>query len=517
MQTDKLIWGRFDSTDDEYEAVLAYAKSHRQISYAEFDADTVSEVNLFALHEHFDFEALDETLDQILKALPAIKRIFARPITRLRDSSVILPVESVRVVNNATIVHASGHSELWDDITEEGLRPKKLLTVNHEDDYSIYENIAFARAIEIILRLIARNMRLLKDMLYASRDLKFNLLEREDHIAYYLAIGKLHIGYIRDYDRYLKSAEQSLDKLLFIDRVIRARLGSPIYKHCKHRLGKFELKKTNIFRHHKDYRRIYQLLKFFSDSKIGEYGSDEMPAASGEGYGVFCTLITLFAVGHFNFTFENRPIDLFDLHEVCTYKDWRLKIESLPFEDRRVLRFTFMKDAVYTVLLLPAVDQTCGEEVMRRLSAQYEADELLTAEPYEEAGGVYISLFDLESFRRIQQILLRGMICADRKREICPFCSGALSRAEGEGLIYECAACRTQIAHLTCPEKGAAYYATRIKNAKPPAPEQRESARRDKRLYDRMIEAGMHFRNITPIADGGEIICPKCGKIHPFV
>lgn len=519
MQTDKLYWGRFDATADEYAPILAYAQAHRQIRYAEFDADTVSEVNLFALRENFDFEAFDETLDRIIKTLPAIKRIFSHPITRLKDSSVILPVESVRVVNNTTIVHASVHSELWDNITEDGLRPKKLLTINHEDDYSIYENLAFARAIDIILQLVARNMRLMKDMLYASRDLKFNLLEREDHLAYYLALGKLHIGYIHDYDQYLEAAQKSLDKLVFVDRVIRARLGSPIYKHCKRRLGKFELKKTNIFRHHKDYRRIYQLLKFFSDARIGEFDSDaDRLDASNEGYTAYCTLLALFAAGHFNFSFGDRPIDLFGLNAVCTCKDWRLKIESLPFEEGRALRFTFVKDAVYTILLLPTVNVAhgSGEDALRRLGALYDADEYLIADPYEEAGGAYISLFDLESFRRIQQILLRGMIFADRAREICPFCSRTLSRAEGDTVIYECAACRTQIAHLTCPEKGMPYYATRIKNAKPPAPELRESARRDRRLYSRMIEAGMHFRNITAIGDVGEIVCPNCGKIHPF-
>lgn len=519
MQTEQYI-GRFDRTEDDYAPILqfarAFAHAHDYLRYSEFDAATVGQLNLFALRENFDFDALDEALEKIIKALPAIKRIFAKPIIRLKDSGAILPVESVRVVNNATIVHASSHSELWEDITEDGLRPRKLLTINHEDDYSIYENIAFCRAIDVILQLVSRNIRILRDMLYADRDMRFNLLERENHIAYFLAIGKLHIGYVRDYEQYRERAERCLDQLMFIDRVIRARLGSPVYKKCRRSSGKFTLKKTNIFRNHKDYHRIYLLLRWFSDAKLIEAAEADALEGSDEGYRVFCSMLALFAAGHFNFGFdEERQIDCLNLNAECAFKAWKLKLETLTCGDHKAIRFTFVKDYLYRVILIPTTDRSRGKVMLDSFRVRYDAEEYLLADPVEEGNEqIYLSLYDVESFRRLQQIILRGMIYADGKRDICPFCGKALTKSDDEesGEAYECKACRTQIMHLTCPERELPYFATRIVHHRPS--ENASRIYRDKLVYNRYLEGQLHFRNITRIAEGERIVCPQCGKIH---
>lgn len=520
MPTDnKRVGARFDRPDDDYAAILRFAQECNMIRYSQFDAYTVRRVNLFALRENFNFDELEATLDVILKTLPAIKRIFAKPIIRLKDSSEILPVESARVVNNRTIIHVSGHSELWDDITSEGLKPRKLLTLNHEDDYAIYENIAFARAIDIILMLVSRNMRIMKDMLYANRELRFNLLERVNHLAYFLAIGKLHIGYVRDYDKYRAAAERCMEKLLFIDSVIRARLGSPVYKKCRRRSEKLTLKKTNVFRMHKDYHRIYLLLKWFSDAKIADMEMTETPSeGSGEGYNVFCSLLSLFAAGHFNYVFrEDRLIDFFHLNVDCAFEGWKLKLETLSCGDYTGIRFTFYKDLLYRVILIPATDGERGEKAIECFKERYAAEEYLIADPFgEERSHVYLSLFDIDSFRRIQQILLRGMIRTDQKRDVCPFCGRELSHIEQPdgGMLHECVACRMQIFDLICPERQAPYTATKIKNFKLPEAELSGLIRKDRLLYDRYIESQMHFRNITDIGLSTDIICPKCGHVH---
>lgn len=513
MQADKLLVGRFDRPDDDYGPILRFARECNHIRYSEFDAQTIRRLNLFALRENFDFNALEETLDRIVKTLPAIKRIFAKPIIRLKDSPEIMPVESVRVVNNKTIVHAALHSELWDGITEDGLKPRKLLTLNHEDQYAIYENIAFVRAIDLIMQLVGKNIRLLRDMLYIGRDLKFNLLERENHLAYFLAIGKLHIGYVRDYDKYCVAAERCLDKLLYIDRTIRLGLGSPIYKHCK-QSGKFTLKKTNVFRSHKDYHRIYLLLKWFADAKIDD-AEPTRPTETDEGYRTFCSLLAIFAAGHFNFAFpEDEEIDFFDLNINGVFEGWKLKLETLTCGAYAGIRFTLVKDYTYRVVLLPTTDPERGREVLIQFRAHFDAEEYLLAAPIEEERRhIYLDLHDIESFRRLQQVLMRAMIYSDAKRDSCPFCGRQLVSGEDrEEEVYECASCRTQILHLTCPDRGRAYFATQINHFR--AREADPRIRRDKLLYGRYIEAQMHFRNITAIGDRLELICPQCGHSH---
>lgn len=503
---------------DDYAALWQFAKRSRSLTYPQLDAALVRQVNLFALKENFDFQGLEAALDEIIKSLPAIKRIFAHPITRLRDVGEIMPVESVRVVNNRTIVHASAHSELWDDITEDGMRPKKLLTVSYEDNYSIYENVAFVRTVDIILHLVRKNIRLLRNMLYASSDLSFNLLERLNHPEYYLAIGKLHIGYVRDYDRYRPSAERCLAKLIHIEGTIRARLSAPIYRKCKRKSGKIALKKTNIFRNHKDYHRIYLLLKWFADERIDE--TEEIaPITEESGYTTFCLLLTLFAAGHFHFTFpEEQKIDLTAPHAVATFGGWHLTVDTVPYEGAQAILLSLSKDATYKVILLPATHPEEGRATLQKLRLSYPANEYLLAlsdEELAEQGEISLSLFDIESFRRLQQILLRGMIYCDHTRDTCPFCGRPLrySQVEGEGARHECGGCRTQIYSAVCPNMGYPYYYTRIGNFKPEgAPDTRTL--RDSLLYARYLEAKMYFRNITPIDEEGKILCPRCGKSH---
>jgi ribosomal protein S27AE len=126
-----------------------------------------------------------------------------------------------------------------------------------------------------------------------------------------------------------------------------------------------------------------------------------------------------------------------------------------------------------------------------------------------------LSLFDIESFRRIQQILLRGMIYSDHQRDICPFCGDSLRYVEPEGDAprYECGKCRTDLFSGICPTAGLPYSYTRIRNHKATAPSDHRTLQ-DPLLYQRYLEAQMHFRNITPIGEDGKIICPRCGKSH---
>ena len=503
---------------DDYTALLQFAKESGSLTYPQLDAALVRQVNLFAIKENFDFQGLETALDEILKALPAIKRIFAHPITRLRDVGEIMPVESVRVVNNRTIVHASAHSELWDNITEDGMSPRKLLTVSHEDNYSIYENVAFVRTVDIILHLVRKNIRLLRNMLYANSDLSFNLLERLNHPEYYLAIGKLHIGYVRDYDQYRPQAERCLTKLLHIESAIQARLASPIYRKCKKKSGKIDLKKTNIFRNHKDYHRIYLLLKWFADVKIDE-PEEILPTTEEGGYNVFCHLLTLFAAGHFHFTFpEEQRIDLLAPGVSATFSGWRLSIDPIRCEGGQAILLSLSKDAIYKIVLLPTTHPEEGRAILQRLRLTCLANEYLLVLPEEESaeqGDLLLSLFDVESFRRLQQILFRGMIYCDHTRDACPFCGRPLryEDPEGETEHYECGGCRTQIYSAVCPHSSEPFYYTQIQNYKPQGTPDLRTLR-DPLLYGRYLEAQLYFRNITPIDEEGKMICPRCHKYH---
>ncbi len=485
--------GRFDRPEDEYAPILARLGDRSGISYAEFDSYIIRGVNLFALRDNFDFDGLDAVMDRIIRVIPSIRKIFASPITHLKDADEIMSAETVRIVNNRTIVHASGHSELWGDLTAEGIKPRKLLTVTHEDDYTIYENLVFVRAVDTIRVLVERNMRILREMLYACKELNFNLLDRTEHIQYYLAIGKLRVGYVRDFEKIRERAERLWGKLCYVDRVIRAGMVQPVYKKCRRQSGALTLKKTNIFRMQKDYHRIYLLMKWFDDLQIDEIREDERKA--GQGYAIFCAMLSVFAAGHFNFTFaQDERVDFSDLHTKCAFLGWNLEIDRVE----EALLFTFQKEKQYKILLLPITDGERQKDELAFYQSRVKADEYLLADAFFAGEGkVYLSLFDLDSFRKIQQILLRGMICADERFDVCPFCGQPLHEESDEvlGSYHACGFCGTEILRQSCPNTGKTYPVTRIGGQKPS---------RD----------GMRYRNITPIGADGELLCPFCGEEH---
>lgn len=447
------------------------------ISYPDFDALTQTDLNLFALREYIDLEGLESTLDRILSALPALRHIFSAPIIRLRDSGEILPVEAVRVVNNKTLAHISVHSELWQNVRDGQLIPRKLLSIRQEDDYALYENIVFARTVDAILRLTAANSAVLRDMLYANREMRFNLLERENHPSYFLALGKLHTGYLRDYDKYLLPIERCFEKLASIERTLIPRLSMPVYKKCKKSKTKLSLKRTNIFRSQKDYRKLYSLAKYLSD--IGETDLSEASRVDADEYARFCAMLCVFSAGHFNFKFDKyRTIDFTNINTSARFGDWILTLKA---EDGGIV-IAVKKEYEYKIILA----LTDG--------GAREADEIVRVTP-DGIDSMRLSLYDIDSFRRIQQMLLRAMVYADDSHESCPFCGKAMTQTDDS---YECGACRTVIRAHICPEIGTGYYSTAIKNFV------RKS--RGEGLY--------HYRNITPISDEGAPLCPICGKEH---
>ena len=472
--------------NNPYRALRAYAASP-PAPYQTFDSATQTGLNLFALREDFDFDTLCEILDKIIAVLPALKRIFSEPIIRLRDSNEILPVEAVRIVNNKTLSHISVHSELWSNIQDGRLLPRKLMTIRYEDDYAIYENIIFARTVDIILNFTAKNLSVLRNMLYANHELRFNLLERENHPLYFLALGKLHTGYLRDYDKYLLPIEKCFERLNTIEHTLIPRLSMAVYKKCRKKTTKLALKKTNIFRSHKDYRKLYSLAKFFSDSGLDSLAYDIEDPLFDRDYLTYCSMLCVFAAGHFNFTFDsNQTINFTSINTNAGFGDWHLNIR----EEAGIIALTVSKDSKYRILLCPP-----------NCEATADADEIIHVSP-DGNNGIRLSIYDIESFRRIQQILLRGIINTDKTHEICPFCGKTLKVADDGS--FECGACRTVIKENSCPETNKYYFTTQIKYFRNPKKTKKYSC----------SDGTMFFRNITPINENCEFLCPHCGKVH---
>ena len=254
---------------ENYKKIEPFILKHPRLFYVELDYLIVHELTLFTVDPDFSFEALDAELNVILGALPAIKRIFAQPCIHLKEQNVILPTESVRIINRDTVQHIASHSELWSNVKKNEIKPAKLLTKTYDDNYGIYENLVFCKTVDDILTFARNNLRILKELIYTNRSIEINLLERVNHLNYFLALGKLHTGYSRNFDSFYGVSMQCLNKLQYIVSSIVPRLKRPVYKNNKNRPAKIKLHKTNILSMHREYRRIYKLAKYFAAHEIG--------------------------------------------------------------------------------------------------------------------------------------------------------------------------------------------------------------------------------------------------------
>lgn len=500
-----------------YEIIEEFVEKYNNINYVEFDYHVVHDFTLFLVDPDFDFDKLKLEIARISRVLPPIKRIFSKPVLHLAEKDEILPIETVTKINNDTINHIARHSELWDDVTNEGIKPLKLLTRMYYDNYGIYENLVFCKAIDDILSFSRKNLRILKNFNYVNQSIEFDLLQRVNHLNYFLALGKLHTGYIRNYDKYAVVAKECQKGIEAIYNTINSRLKKPVYS--KNKVRPKKLKKTNILAMHRDYKHIYSLEKYFINNKITttyEFDKDKYQKLKNN-YISYMTLLSIFSIGHFNFKCDPEAIINYDEIDIdYSYKDWKLNISHSYLRNLKLIEITIEKDIEYKVILIPLILFDLKEETIEKIKKTKKADEYIVCFPYElneyDNDECCIDISNLESFRRIQQILLRAMIYSDNKRIDCPFCDHKLiNKSDDNKVSYECEGCRTVIYDSECNAKKYSY--TGIADYEY---EDLDSSdyKDEKWLYYRKKEAIMHFRNITRLDNDNNIICPKCNKVH---
>jgi hypothetical protein len=496
------------------EGIQNFVKNHQIVSYIEFDYYVVHDMTLFSIEPEFDFERLKKMIHHIRKSTPAIKRIFSKPIIVLKDSDDVLPVENARVINQNTLLHLANHGQFVSNITSKGVKPRKLLTRIYEDDYSIYENVIFCNFIDDILLLIKKNRRTLNSLLYASNIMRFNLLEKVNHVNYFLALGKLHTGYIRDFSQYFSMSKEMLTELSLISQAINPRLHKSIYRKNILRNKHMTLKKTNIFLMQKDYHQVFKTYKYLLGAQIKVEEKIETIDFDllNMNYLTYVQMLTIFAVGHFNFEIDPQfKINLNSLDITFSYKGWKLDIFN---NNKKEILLYFKKEKTYKIMIFSCVYNI---KTLNGYKKDYGVDEVIVVSQFDkdylERDDVYISMEDIDSFRRIQQIILKGMIYSDKKRDVCPFCGGRLHKDPYHD-VYQCNDCMTQIKQDVCKDHDKAFFYTDNTHLKQHVIKKSDFKHDEYWYYEKQMESLMYYRNITKINHQSEIICPYCNKVH---
>jgi hypothetical protein len=453
-----------------------YITDYNNISTLKFDNLTSTKFNLFASIDSFDFLELEKNIELIYKVLPSLKHIFINPIIHLKEDSEVLPIEMSRNISNKSFEYLSFHSEHWSNIEKGKIRPKKILTKTYQDNYSIYENIVFTKCVNDILSYIRKNLHELNDIIYSNKKLEIDLLEHTNHENYYVALGKLQSGYIRIFSKYSKQAIKLITKLNEINDILTSRLNKKVYQLNKDKNLNIKLHKSNILLMDKNYSKVYKFLKAFKQESSQDINDDP-------DYQYFIKFLLIFSTINFNFE-SNDNIDFDNLNINFKYNVYNLNIKSI--NDNILL--TFQNDTIYKILLKKSSSK---QEFMYY-------DELINVSDIESANNLFISVNNIDSFRRLQQVLLKGMIYSTRNFKICPFCGDLLIQENN----YFCPNCYTIIEEKIIDNN--LYFITKIKAKNKFLPLIEKT--KDKFLRNRLIERQFYFRNITRLNSLGEPI-----------
>jgi ribosomal protein L37AE/L43A len=309
-------------------------------------------------------------------------------------------------------------------------------------------------------------------------------------------------------------SKELLKELSHISQTINPRLHKPIYRKNIKRNKNLNLKKTNIFLMQKDYRRVYTTYKFLLGNKVKI--KEEVVTLDyehmRENFLIYVQLLTIFSVGHFNFEIDPKfKMNLSSLDLSFKYKNWTLDIFT---NNKKETILHFNKDKVYKMIL---VGNDYDRKTFNQYKKDYGIDEMVVVDQFEtdylDRKHVLISIEDIDSFRRIQQIILKGMIYSDTKRDVCPFCGGKLVKDTYQDL-YQCDSCMTQIKKEACKETRKSFFYTDIAHLKKHVIRKSDFDHGDTWYYDKQVESLMYYRNITRINEQGDIVCPHCNKVH---
>ena len=192
---------------EEYASFVSFVKENRELSVEDFYSSLSLGMNLFSTGEDFDFALVDQTLETINKSLGAVKRIFRKPIIELEEEDKIVPVEAAGRIDSKSVSHLSSHPELWDKIENDELTPRQLLSKTYQDNYAFYENLVVVSYVDHILSFIRKKKETLMNLLYSSRSLNINLLDRDNHPNYYQGLEMLQRGYLDHYTEFSFKAQ----------------------------------------------------------------------------------------------------------------------------------------------------------------------------------------------------------------------------------------------------------------------------------------------------------------------
>lgn len=224
--------------------------------------------------EHFSLD--DKWIYTIEGALFSVELIARNPRRFIKEEENIVDVERAKRTNAKTVRHLSSHTQNIQSVTEDNVRPKKVLVSEINEDIAIYENRFVYALIERLTLFVEQRYRDIGDK--AKNFDNTNLSLRSE-----FAVGdnnfecSLDIK-VKEPSRDEEATErlnELLEKIENIRKRLRILKNTEFCKELsKSKLVRPPIQKTNLLRMNVDYRNCYQLWMFISAYTLVGYSVD---------------------------------------------------------------------------------------------------------------------------------------------------------------------------------------------------------------------------------------------------
>lgn len=246
-------------------------------------------------------------------ALPSLDMVIRNPMRTLEEHEEVLPIELSRSISEKSIRHLAQHTNLINDIDEEGnITPSHLLNVYRDETIATYENKFVNTLLDRLYFFVEKRYSRLKE---SANDESSTVMDFET--AFDSDKAETKVRFTIEVKNKEQAGEETLDEFgipvsrtTMWDRVERIRgilsgyLSSDFAKTLKGQFIRPPVMRTNAITKNKDFKVCLELWQFIeSYDKIGyEIHSNETAEAPSEEY--LNELYSLLALQYVTFKFN---------------------------------------------------------------------------------------------------------------------------------------------------------------------------------------------------------------------
>lgn len=212
------------------------------------------------------FSLDDSWIFTIGASLMSVENIVRNPRRFIKEEYDVVAVEKAKKINSKTVRHLSSHTQNIQAVTDDNVRPSKVLVAEIDEDLAIYENRFVYALVERVSNFVDKRY---KDIRGKSRN--YDKTNLKMHSSFRLGQNTFQCDFdikVKEPSRDLVAAARLREQLQKIElirkrlRIIRNTEFCRVMARAKP--VKPPIQKTNMIRMQTDYRNCYQLWLFVS-------------------------------------------------------------------------------------------------------------------------------------------------------------------------------------------------------------------------------------------------------------